>query len=333
MAVIPSLRLRWMRFTGALPSASKIEAQRRTLRGQYERFQAYRSSDEYARYKSLRNQVESGDTTNEKEYKALSRSRALKQFRQQEERGVFDELERRDELFFDDFDGVSLDKGRWLTRFFWGDALLKRPYSISTDPHCYTDGQNVRVEDGRLVIETRSEQKESLCWDAKLGLMNKLYYYTSGVVCTGSSFRMPYGRVEAKVRFRSQPGVYHALYLVGNKMYPQIDVFRTDPNDNRIIRGAFNEGVPQRNGGVEVRRTEEEMGRLPFGSEYFILSVEWQPGKMVWSINGMPYMERKVTLSGEPMYLVFASGVEQGMSPEGVSTLEVAWVRCLSPLR
>lgn len=333
MAVIPSLRLRWMRLTGAFPSASKIEAQRRSLRGQYERFQQFRSSDSYARYQSLRNQIESGDTTNAREYKSLLKSRDLKLFQKQSASGVFDELDRREELFFDDFDGVSLDRQRWLTRFFWGEALLQRPYSLANDPHSYTDGQNVFVQDGRLIIETRPEQVESLCWDSKLGMVKRQYNYTSGLVCTGNSFRMQYGRVEAKVRFRSQPGVYHALYLVGSKMYPQIDVFRTDPDDNRLVRGVFSEGSPRRDGGIDIRRQEEEVGRLPFSTEYFILSVEWQPGRMVWSVNGMPYMERQISLSGDPMYLVLASGVTPGATPAGVSTMEVAWVRCLSPLR
>lgn len=319
--------------TGALPSAAKIEARRRTLRDQYARFDAYRSSEAYARYRSLQNQVESGDLTNRREYKSLARSRALKQFQRQSASGVFEEFDRRKELFFDDFDGASLDRQRWLTRFFWGDAVLHQAYSLAGDAHCYTDGDNVRVENGRLVIETRPERREALSWDSKLGFLRRQYNYTSGLVCTGHSFRMPYGRVEAKVRFRSRQGVYHSLYLVGDKMYPQIDVFRTDPDDNRVIRGVYSDGAPRGDGSVEWNRTEEEVGRLPFGSEYFILSVEWQPGKMVWSINGMPYMERAVSLNGAPMYLVIASGVAPEMMPEGVSTLEVAWVRCLSPLQ
>lgn len=319
--------------TGELPSASKVEARRRTMQERYERFDAYRSSEAYARYQSLQNEIESGDFTNKREYKKLVRSRALKQFQRQSESGVFEELERRKELFFDDFDGASLNRQHWLTRFFWGEAVLHQPYSLAADEHCYTDGENVRVEGGRLVIETRPEQREALCWDSKLGFLRRQYNYTSGLICSGHSFRMPYGRVEAKVRFRSQPGVYHALYLTGDKMYPQIDVFRTDPEDNRRVHGVFSNGRPRRDGSMEWHRMEEEVGRLPFGSEFFILSVEWQPGKMVWSVNGMPYMERQVTLSGEPMYLVIASGVASGMMPEGVSTLEVAWVRCLSPLR
>lgn len=319
--------------TGALPSAAKIEARRRVMRERYERFDAYRASEEYARYQTLQSQIESGDETNKREFKSLARSRALKAFQRQSASGVFDELDRRKELFFDDFDGASLDLQRWSPRFFWGDAVLHQAYSLAGDEHCYTDGDNVRVENGRLVIETRPEQREALSWDSKLGFLRRQYNYTSGLVCTGHSFRMPYGRVEAKVRFQSRYGVYHSLYMVGDRMYPQIDVFRTNPEDNRLVRGVYSGGKARGDGSVEWSRTEEEVGRLPFGTEYFILSVEWQPGKMQWSINGMPYMERAVSLSGEPMYLVIASGVAPGMAPEGVSTLEVAWVRCLSPLQ
>ena len=333
MSVIPGLRLRWMRWTGALPKTSKMEAKRRVLQEEYARFQEYRSSDAYARFETLQAEMERGDTSNAREYKSLLKSRELRKFQQQSERGVFKELEGRKELFFDDFDGSSLDKQRWITKFFWGEALLGRPYSLSTDPQCYTDGQNVRLSNGRMVIETRAEQKESLCWDSKLGMMRKQFDYTSGVVCSGSSFRMPYGRIEVKVRFHFQPGVYHALYLVGNRMSPQLDVFRTDPNDGRLVRGVYSEGELQRDGNVEVHREEEAVGRLPFSSEFFILAVEWNRAEVSWSVNGYPYMTRKISFSGEPMYLVFASGIAPGAVPSGTAAMEVDWVRCLSPQR
>jgi len=112
MSVIPGLRLRWMRWTGALPKASKMEAKRRVLQEEYARFQEYRSSDAYARFETLQAEMERGDTSNAREYKSLLKSRELRKFQQQSERGVFKELEGRKELFFDDFDGSSLDKQR-----------------------------------------------------------------------------------------------------------------------------------------------------------------------------------------------------------------------------
>ena len=72
---------------------------------------------------------------------------------------------------------------------------------------------------------------------------------------------------------------------------------------------------------------------MPFSSEFFILAVEWNKAEVSWSVNGFPYMTRKVSFSGEPMYLVFASGIEPGAMPTGTAAMEVDWVRCLSPQR
>lgn len=307
------------------------------------------NSPDYQRYKSLRQRADSEEFKKrvaflksknrfassdmgqaEKEYKSLSKSRELKWFQQQTKKGVFDELDRREELFFDDFNAGALDKSKWLTRFFWGEAMIQKPFSFIRDPHCYTDGSNISLENGCLVIETRPERASGMAWDSKMGFLPKDFDYTSGLVCTGHSFRLQNGRFEAKMRFHADPGVFHSFYLVGEKMLPQIDVFRTNPEDGRYIRGMYSHGSIAKDGHVNSQTVEESVGRLPFGNEFFILSVEWGSGKIVWSINGVPYMEQSGSLPKEPLYLVIASGIVPGALPSGTSRLEVDWVRCLS---
>lgn len=310
------------------------------------------NSPDYQRYKALRKQADSEEFKErvaflknknrfalsdmgkaEKEYKSLSKSRELKWFQQQTKKGTFDELDRRELLFFDDFNDARLDKSKWMTRFFWGEAMIQKPFSLVNDPHCYTDGKNVSLENGCLVITTRPERASSMAWDSRMGFVPKDYDYTSGIVCTGHSFRLKNGLFEAKMRFRSQPGVFHAFYLVGDKMLPQLDVFRTNPEDPRYISGVYSHGSIKHDGGVNAQTTEESVGKLPFNTEFFILSVEWEQGKITWSINGVPYMEQSGSLPNQPLYLVVASGIAPGALPDGESRLEIDWIRCLSEVK
>lgn len=405
MAGLSTLRLRWMRSTGTMPSAAKIEARRRAALRLYERYTNFRDSAEHARYKELRELVDSGDvarvqeecriatfagskeegqlrdfkqlkknpevrraikgkgdrnspdysrylklkeTVNSQEFvarvahlkdskkfektdagralrelKSLEKSRELKWYTSQKSKGTFAEFENREECFFDDFSEISLDTRRWTPRFHWGQALLGKSYSFIGDPHCYTDGENLSVENSCLVIETRPQQAESLAWDSKLGFMPKKFNYTSGVVTSGQSFRMNHGLFEAKVRFTAEPGVYHAFYLVGDSRVPQVDVFRSNVGNARLISGLYThkeKGQPH----------SENVGNLPFSKEFFILSVEWSKKRIEWRINGVPYMEQTTNLPDQPLYLVFASGIVPGSEPGGVSRLEIDWVRCLS---
>lgn len=405
MAGLTSIRLRWLRATGSLPSVEKLEARRAAFEALYARYSGYRSGGEYARYCELVAYIDTGEPERVRgecaqavyrgsaeeallqeykqlrrkravrrarrgkgdlqnpdflryqellarvespefqdrvaylkdkkkfektdaahaleEYAAISRSQELKWYLQQHKREVFSDRDRSQEVFFDDFDAGQLDRSKWSTRFYWGEALLGKPYSFMGDPHCYTDGKNLSMSDGCLVIETRPERAEALAWDTQLGFMPKVFSYTSGVVTTGKDFRMGRGLFEAKVRFDSVPGVYHAFYLCGATMLPQVNVFRSRDDRAGCVAGSL---VLSRDAAPDAAL----VGALPFDKEFFILSVEWDGSKLVWSINGYPYKEEEVQLPDEPLYLVLLSGVVPGAAPEAPARLEVDWVRCVS---
>ncbi len=307
---------------------------------EYQRYQelvAATSRDEFkARVAYLKNKhrfetTEMGQAARELEQ--LSKSRELRWCKQQMDKEAFVDLVQREELLFDDFEGDSLDRARWSPRFFWADALLHHPYSLATDPHCYTDGKNVRVANGDLVIELRPEQAEGLAWDGAMGFVPHHFDYTSGLVCTGHSFRFQRGLLEAKIRFTWARGVYHALYLVGDRMLPQVDLFRSDPEREGVVNAVYSEGDMRGNGSFTPRVESDGVGRLPFASEYFIASLEWTETEMVWRLNGREYMRRTGSMPKEPLYLVIASGAVPGTELTHPVRLEVDWVRCLSERR
>lgn len=399
-----SWRLRWLRAIGKFPTSARIEAQRKALQRQYERYKAFENSEQGRQYEALRSFMKSGelarveaecatevfagsreegmiedlkmlsklptvrDALNGKgdtgskdyqnylqlkakvdspefkervaylqdknkfhrteaykkkqEFELLSKSRECKWYLKHRELGTFRALDESLLMFQDDFD-EHIDPKKWAPRFFWGHAMIQKPYSFMEDQHGYTDGNNLKVENGKLHIVTRQEDFEGLAWDSKKGFLPKRFHFTSGVLTTGHSFRLKHGVFEAKIRFMSPKGVFHALYLVGDKRTPEIEVFRTNASDPRFLNAVY---MP-REGAAPV---SEEIGPLPFSSEFFILQVEWTPEKLVWRINGMPFMEHSAQLPNEPMYLVLLSGIEGNEPIEGEGVLEVDWVRCMA---
>lgn len=407
MAGLSAQRVRILRLLGRMPSVQRIEARRNALRREFERYQKFAASPEYARYQELQRYQESGVPEQERircqeevyegsqegneldeynalektkevklalrgqgeqnsaafrrfqelqkhvetpafaeriaylrdknkfrrteayaklqELKVLSKSRELQWYLSHEAKGTFAELVRERVLFFDDFTASALDKKVWLPRFFWGEALVGRGYSFIGDPHCYTEGDNLTLGNSALVIETRPEARKALAWDKELGFLPADFSYTSGLICSGQSFRMQEGRLEVKLRIKSVPGVYHALYLAGETRAPQIDIFRTTSGK----KVALMSGVTRNE--VNSLNAADGVGALPSGEDYFLLRFDWEGTTLRWSINDTPYMTMEnVKGLDMPMYLVFASGVEPGAAPTGVAQMAIDWVRCTS---
>ena len=261
-----------------------------------------------------------------KEYEELKNSQSIKWFHSLERTKKFDEIKRWECTFSDDFSENSLNMGHWLTRYFWGEAMLNKSYSLASDKHHYNDTHNIEVSNGVLKILTRREKADGLAWDQRYGFVPKQFDYTSGIINSGQSFRQQFGKFEAKLRFSNTPGVYHAFWLVGDKMLPHIDVVRKEGSKGSKVFSSlmWENGVK-----AKPMSIKSSLGGLNFENNFFILSIEWTPLSIVWKINGVTYMETRKNLPDCPVYLVLSSGVSKEISEGQLpATLEVDWVRC-----
>lgn len=307
---------------------------------------AIADSDTLKRYNQLKEQVESEEFRDRKayllstdkfektethqklqEYHQLAKSDKITWYINTAKANKFKEIEGWRLMFEDDFTGKKLDRQKWLTKYFWGEALINNEYSLSGDRHCFTDEGNFEIGDSVLKIVTRKENAQGLAWDAKFGFIPRQFDYTSGLISTGNSYRQKHGRFEAKVKVSCTPGVYHAFWLVGDKMLPEVDVFRKKDNAPNSIQAAYF----WQNGQSKTGRSITKIGGLKLDSGYYILGVEWDQDKILWTINGTPYKAQANNLPESPLYLIISSGVSgQTDDSKFPVTLEVDWVRCWS---
>ncbi len=264
----------------------------------------------------------------EQEYLALKKSKKLNWYLKLKDSGKFDELKKWKLEFADDFKSDRLDSKKWLTSFYWGKKLLKESYSMASDLHFYNDGKNLEVVGNILKLNTRKEKVTGQAWDPSLGFFPKDFEFTSALINTGDSFRQKYGAFEAKVRMHRAPSVYHAFWMLSEKMVPHIDVFRFSGNKRKQVE--FNNYYGTDGSPLEVQKRSESIGGIDFSKGFFIYRLEWYPDMLVWKINNTVVNRTRQGVPQEPMYILFSSGVDDNTGNGLPTSMDIDWVRGFS---
>lgn len=261
------------------------------------------------------------------EYKAMERSQKIKWYFKQIKAKKFDEAKQYDITFFDDFEGKSLDKKKWITSYYWGNKLLKEGFSIVNDPHLLTNGDNVVLEDGRAKILTKKENVTGKAWDPALGFYPQGFEYTSGIISTGESFRQKFGIFEAKVKLHAHAAVYHSCWMLSDLKLPHIDVFRFTGKKKTSLGMDFFWGDPTPGGAI--KSSKKSAGGVDFSRNFNIIRLEWYPDKIVWKINNEVVNVQTSNVPQEEMYISFSSGVSSaGAEIYHPVAMEIEWFRC-----
>ncbi|MBU5317754.1 family 16 glycosylhydrolase [Clostridium bornimense] len=176
-------------------------------------------------------------------------------------------------VWSDEFNGDTLNKDNWIYDIGgdgWGNNELQY----------YTDrNENVRVENGHLVIEAKKEE---------YGGMG----YTSGRIKTKGLQEFKYGRIEAKMKMPKGQGLWPAFWMLGANMdsniWPtcgEIDIMEHVNNAENIhgtIHWDYN-GYQTYTG-----RTKSDI------EEYHIYAIEWDDESIKWFVDDNKYLEANI---------------------------------------
>ena len=282
----------------------------------------FREVKEYMALSGQKKYEQSEEYKLEQEYLELKKSEKINWYLKLKQKNEFNKITDWELTFEDDFSGGSLDKGKWMNRFFWGEALLKDSYSLPGDLHCNTSGHNVELVDGRLRIVTKSETAEGKIWNPVTGFLQKEFKYTSGLISTGMSFRQKYGKFKVKVKFTGVP-LRQSVFMVGEKILPHIDVVKVEKGKANF--GNFWGNISDRNG---VYKKVYKKGASKFCNDFFIYTVEWSPDKISWKVNDLEVLSQTQGMPEDPMYLVLSAGVSSDIGGGQLpASMEVDWVK------
>ena len=245
------------------------------------------------------------------EYQKLQKNEDIVWYFKVKDSNKFDELKKYDLTFADDFNSDSLDAGKWITNFYWGDKLLKDNYSVGNDLHAYTP-ENVEVRNSLLTIHTKPQKVNGKVWSPTTCFRTKEFGFTSGIVTTGKSVRQKYGVFSAKIKL-GNPAARNNFWMLSERITPHIVICRT--SNNKVWTDFV----------ADPGRFSKSSIGPKYANDFFIYTLEWTSDSLTWKINGQEIARQTSNVPQEPMYVLLAGGVEKPVS--GMTTMEVDWVK------
>jgi beta-glucanase (GH16 family) len=198
--------------------------------------------------------------------------------------------------FDDEFNGTELDLSHWTPHAPPGYLLTA---SVPTD--------SVTVSGGQLHIVART------------GLARPEF---AGIVTTFGIFAQMYGRFE--IRFRMPAGhgprTGFALWPVPSGSLPRIDILETsDPRSVRLTNYWGNEQA--------LRTYGDAFNVADLSNGFHTVTLEWEPGKITWFVDGKKTFESTDGVPHQPMYLIIDLGGDPAADTNLPASLDIDYVR------
>jgi beta-glucanase (GH16 family) len=174
----------------------------------------------------------------------------------------------------DEFDGPSLDRRTWVEEL-GGHGFGNHELQLYT-----ARPENVRVSDGKLVIEARREDREGM-------------RYTSARIRTAGLKERTYGRYEARIRIPRGQGIWPAFWLLGADCktvgWPrcgEIDIMENIGKEPGIVHGTMH--GPGYSGAQGFGKAST-LDSGAYADAFHVYAVEWEPREIRWYRDGILY--------------------------------------------
>ncbi len=235
----------------------------------------------------------------------------------------------------DEFEGERLDYSKWATEvnaFGGGNQELQM----------YTDRkENVRVENGNLIIEARRE---------KIGIQGTERDYSSARINSKHRGDWTYGRFEIRAKLPVGQGVWPAIWMLpteekygGWASSGEIDIMEYKGQEPKRVWGTihFGDKWPKN----RHQGTTYDLPQGDFSTDFHRFAFEWEPKEMRWYVDDQLFQTLNKWDSAaapfpapfdQPFHLVFNIAVGGGfVGPPNASTpfpqqMQVDYVRVYS---
>lgn len=179
-------------------------------------------------------------------------------------------------VWSDEFDGSALDYSKWepeVNAFGGGNNELQ----------IYTDRrENVRVEDGHLVLEARRDN---------YGIAGTVREYSSGRIRSKHRGDWKYGKFEIRAKLPTGQGIWSAIWMLPTEekygtwaSSGEIDIMEFKGQEPEVVWGTLHYGK-QWPGNKHTGDTYK-LERGNFTDDFHTFALEWEEGEIRWYVDG-----------------------------------------------
>ena len=185
-------------------------------------------------------------------------------------------------IWSDEFDSDKIDRSVW--NFEVGNGHANGiPGWGNNELQYYTDGENAYIEDGKLIIEAREEERTD---------KHGTYSYTSTRMTTKDNFELTYGRVEIRAKLPIGRGIWPAFWMLGRDIdtnpWPscgEIDIMEYLGHQPNTVYGTVH-GPVSAGPGVGSGYTLETGN---FNQDFHVFAMEWDPDEVEFYVDEQLY--------------------------------------------
>lgn len=183
----------------------------------------------------------------------------------------------------DDFNGSELNQDNWsydtgTGNNGWGNNELQH----YTDRH-----ENIRIEDGILIIEARKENYNNS-------------NYTSARIKTENKQFWIYGKIEAKIKLPQGKGIWPAFWMLGESFNAAGWPYCGEIDIMEMIGGGVNDSICHGTihwykDGWTYKGGKTTLPGEILADDYHIFGIEWDKGAIRWFLDGEQYHAENIT--------------------------------------
>lgn len=206
--------------------------------------------------------------------------------------GALDAAQQTGKLSYDGYKKVWSDEfnGDSLNRADWNVEIHEKGW-VNNELQEYVDSaENIQVKDGKLIINPVKKVT-----DGDTGSTKEAASYTSGRVSTQNKQTFTYGRFECRAKVPKGQGYLPAFWLMANdeNVYGQwprcgeIDCMEVMGQETNKAYGTLHYGNPH----SQSQGTYTITDGADFSDDFHIFTCDWEPGKIIWYVDGVKYHE------------------------------------------
>jgi len=182
-------------------------------------------------------------------------------------------------VWADEFEGTKLDYTKWaVEENAHGGGNNEQQFFVDRP-------ENVRVENGNLIIEARKEEFEN---------SGQKRNYTSGRIRTKHRADWKYCRVEIKAKLPQGRGIWPAIWMLptrdkygGWAASGEIDIMELVGHEPNTILGTLHYGAKWPKNTSTGKSYKLRQGT--FADDYHVFAMEWEQGVIRWFVDGELY--------------------------------------------